>query len=245
MREVSRLIERTVRVEIAKHIARRPGGQKLRQQAPPERWVPNAAFVNCYDGPQQSVGWHTDQLTYLGPHPTIASLSLGVQREFRVRRIVPPPESDPAWEQMSEAEQKRLVEEAGDLQGQIAIPLPHNSLLIMHSTCQEEWKHSVSSARSITPHGVAGGKRVNITYRWYREEFEPRFTPRCHCKVKVKRKPIEPVTVLPFSQIETGFRTMQMGHHIGKIVFEASPDDIVPMIPATIRQMRSRSNKST
>ena len=35
-----------------------------------------------------SVGYHSDQLTYLGPHAVIGSLSLGVAREFRVRKIV-------------------------------------------------------------------------------------------------------------------------------------------------------------
>ena len=29
----------------------------------------------------ECVGYHADQLTYLGPHPTIASISLGCERE--------------------------------------------------------------------------------------------------------------------------------------------------------------------
>ena len=34
-----------------------PGGVKLKYQDPSE-WKPNTAFVNCYDGPQESVGYH-------------------------------------------------------------------------------------------------------------------------------------------------------------------------------------------
>ncbi|KAF4604136.1 hypothetical protein EYR38_004558 [Pleurotus pulmonarius] len=39
-------------------------------------WRANVAASNCYEGGKESVGWHSDQLTYLGPCPTIASLSL-------------------------------------------------------------------------------------------------------------------------------------------------------------------------
>jgi len=40
-------------------------------------WRANVAASNCYEGRKESVGFHSDQLTYLGPYPTIASLSLG------------------------------------------------------------------------------------------------------------------------------------------------------------------------
>lgn len=40
-------------------------------------WRANVAASNCYRGSKEGVGPHTDQLTYLGPYPTIASLSLG------------------------------------------------------------------------------------------------------------------------------------------------------------------------
>jgi hypothetical protein len=34
-----------------------------------------------YANAAECVGYHADQLTYIGPHPTIASLSLGCERE--------------------------------------------------------------------------------------------------------------------------------------------------------------------
>lgn len=84
---VKPLVQQAVNREIQHRIRTRyPGGRKLQYQSPGP-WSPNAAFVNCYNGPAESVGWHSDQLTYLGPRPVIGSLSLGVAREFRVRRI--------------------------------------------------------------------------------------------------------------------------------------------------------------
>ncbi|KAG6174933.1 hypothetical protein E4U36_003952 [Claviceps purpurea] len=154
---------------------RYPSGKKLRYQSP-NPWIPNSAFVNCYDGAQQNVGWHSDQLTYLGPRAVIGSISLGVAREFRVRRVVPKDGGGGGGGDTS-------TEVDADAEGQISIHLPHNSLLVMHAEMQEEWKHCVTPAPSIDPHPIAGNKRINITYRDYKPRFHPRFTPRCACKV--------------------------------------------------------------
>ncbi|KAH0541447.1 hypothetical protein FGG08_004056 [Glutinoglossum americanum] len=147
-----------------------PSGRKLKHQSPHE-WIPNAAFVNCYDGPAESVGYHSDQLTYLGPHATIGSLSLGVSREFRVRRIIPQDPSSPP------------TSDANDQTGALSIHLPNNSLLIMHAEMQEEWKHSIHPAATVIPHPIAGNRRINITYRHYKKSLHPRLTPRCACKI--------------------------------------------------------------
>ena len=40
-------------------------------------WRANVAASNRYEGTQESVGFHSDQLTNIGPYATIASLSLG------------------------------------------------------------------------------------------------------------------------------------------------------------------------
>ena len=40
-------------------------------------WSPNVAASNRYEGRDEGVGFHSDQLTYLGPYCTIASISLG------------------------------------------------------------------------------------------------------------------------------------------------------------------------
>lgn len=168
--KVKPIVQETVNKEIRHRIKTRyPGGQKLKYQSP-SAWTPNAAFVNCYDGAQQNVGYHSDQLTYLGPRAVIGSLSLGVAREFRVRRVLP---KDP---------DTRAAEDS-DAEGQISIHLPHNSLLVMHAEMQEEWKHSIAPALSIDPHPIAGNRRINVTYRDYRARMHPSQTPRCVCKI--------------------------------------------------------------
>ncbi len=169
-----------VNQEIARRIQTHyPDGKKLRYQSPKE-WIPNAAFVNCYKGGSECVGYHSDQLTYLGPRAVIGSLSLGVAREFRVRKVVPrETDGDAAPGQQAPSQDHPRA----DVEGQIAIHLPHNSLLVMHAEMQEEWKHSIAPAQAIDPHPIAGNRRINITYRCYRDSFHPRFTPRCHCNV--------------------------------------------------------------
>lgn len=169
MQRVSDLVKEAVNVEIKRRIQTHyPNGQKLQYQTP-KQWQPNAAFVNRYAGAKQSVGFHSDQLTYLGPRAIIGSLSLGVAREFRVRKIVPKDNDSKSHDPVADAS------------GQIAIHLPHNSLLTMHAEMQEEWKHCISPALTITPHPISGTSRINITYRWYRESFHPKYTPRCRC----------------------------------------------------------------
>ncbi|OWP01574.1 hypothetical protein B2J93_4678 [Marssonina coronariae] len=168
MRSLAPLIASTINTSITSRIQSSLTGSKLPHQCP-SPWTPNAAFVNCYNGPTENVGWHSDQLTYLGPRATIGSISLGVAREFRVRRVVP----DDGDKETGK----------GDQQAQISIHLPHNSLLVMHAEMQEEWKHCIAPAQSITPHPVSGNRRINVTYRDYKGYLHPRFTPRCSCGV--------------------------------------------------------------
>lgn len=109
MEAATALVEARVNADLADR-PRRHG------QLKPGAWHVNAALVNCYRGGAQGVGWHTDQLTYLGPSTVIASVSLGCVREFRVRRV-------------------------GEDEGAYGLWLPHNSLLVMHAGMQEGWKH--------------------------------------------------------------------------------------------------------
>lgn len=148
-----------------------PKSRKLQYQCP-YPWRANTAFVNCYDGPKENVGYHSDQLTYLGPRAVIGSLSLGVTREFRVRKIA-----------AEDEDTTKINGSLADAQGQISIEVPHNSLLVMHAEMQEEWKHSISPAQVIDPHPLAKNKRLNITYRFYKDSFHPKFTPKCRCDV--------------------------------------------------------------
>lgn len=195
LRAVSDRVQKAVNEQVRQRILTHyPNKQKLRYQSPKE-WIPNVAFVNCYDGPSECVGYHSDQLTFLGPRAIIGSLSLGVAREFRVRKIVARDENDSEDSGSSKTEttteassptkkkNNRLPDHISDAQGQISIHLPHNSLLVMHAEMQEEWKHSIPPVQTISPHPIAGNRRINITYRWYRESLQPHRIPRCRCGV--------------------------------------------------------------
>lgn len=76
MEEACQYVEKVVNDEMLKR-KRYPlewGGEGTEGQA----WRANVAAANCYEGGNENVGPHSDHLTYLGPYPTIASLSLGM-----------------------------------------------------------------------------------------------------------------------------------------------------------------------
>lgn len=105
----------------------------------------------------KSVGYHSDVLTYLGPYPTIASLSLGVSRPFRLRPFLPSSSSsNPA------KTTNRTLE----------IPLTHNTLCIMHAGCQERFKHSVPPVSAMDLFRLPGERgKGDKAGRGYRERI--------------------------------------------------------------------------
>jgi hypothetical protein len=62
-------VQEAVNREIQERIRTRYGGKKLKYQSP-DPWIPNAAFVNCYNGPHESVGWVCRVIPFL---PSIIS----------------------------------------------------------------------------------------------------------------------------------------------------------------------------
>ncbi|KAA1099404.1 hypothetical protein PGT21_006404 [Puccinia graminis f. sp. tritici] len=125
-------------------------------------WRANVAASNCYRGSKENVGWHADQLTYLGPYPTIASLSLGTTRQFRLRPVA-----------------NILETETAEPLRTYSMSLPHNSLLVMHGGCQERYKHCIPPQPSLdvfkNPLQPTDTRieRINITFRFYRPDFRP------------------------------------------------------------------------
>ncbi len=96
----------------------------------------NSVLLNLYRDGRDSMGWHADDEPELGPAPTIASLSLGATRRFRLR---PRPGT------------------AGTAFG---LDLPAGSLLLMRPPTQAEWQHALpKTARPVGP-------RLNLTFRW-------------------------------------------------------------------------------
>ncbi|KAI0692404.1 hypothetical protein BC835DRAFT_1277780 [Cytidiella melzeri] len=198
MEEACEHVERVVNAEMRKR-ARYPmewGGEPDSGEKPGSTldsndkiiWRANVAASNRYEGSSESVGSHSDQLTYLGPYPTIASLSLGTTRVFRLREVIPTDEKE-----------KRSARTYN-------IPLQHNSLTIMHASCQERFKHSIPPQPVIdafhpsfprpgqdvlpTSHtSPSYNARINITFRFYRPDFTPSSIPRCKCNVPCILRP--------------------------------------------------------
>ena len=172
MRFVSSKVQLAVNDEIAKRIeSHYPGSKKLRFQSP-DPWIPNAAFVNRYQGGAESVGYHSDQLTYLGPRAVIGSLSLGVAREFRVRKIVARDEDDSPTLEGTKKPQR------ADIEGQIAIHLPHNSLLVMHA----EVRPTPSSLLSSFAFYLRACSKKSIHKSWLQ-----RYPMRLHASIRIEQ----------------------------------------------------------
>ncbi|GAB4370216.1 MAG: alpha-ketoglutarate-dependent dioxygenase AlkB [Elainellaceae cyanobacterium] len=78
----------------------------------------NSVLLNLYRQGQDSVAWHSDDEPELGQNPTIASVSLGATRRFKLRH----------------KHQKTLKQ---------SLDLTHGSLLLMQGSTQHYWQHQV------------------------------------------------------------------------------------------------------
>ncbi|GLQ95681.1 alpha-ketoglutarate-dependent dioxygenase AlkB family protein [Dyella mobilis] len=98
----------------------------------------NSVLANLYRNGEDSMGWHSDDEPELGPQPVIASLSLGVERRFRLRR-----------KSLREAKAKPL-----------GLPLAHGSLLYVAGDTQSHYQHDLPKLAGLS------GARINLTFRF-------------------------------------------------------------------------------
>ncbi len=84
----------------------------------------NGVLANLYRDGGDGMGWHADDEPELGENPVIASLSLGAERVFRVRK--------------------------GKRGKSIDILLPCGSLLLMEGAFQHHWQHCLPKTRRVT-----------------------------------------------------------------------------------------------
>ena len=84
----------------------------------------NSVLLNLYRDGQDAMGWHADDEPELGDAPVIASLSLGAERDFALRR-------------------------KGEPRQHCTIALAHGSLLIMQPGMQSRWQHAVPRRAGI------------------------------------------------------------------------------------------------
>ena len=83
----------------------------------------NSCLLNLYHNGDEGMAWHSDDEKSLGKDTTIASLSLGAEREFRLKH-------------------KRLDKK-------ISVLLENGSLLVMKDTTQSHWLHSIPKSKKI------------------------------------------------------------------------------------------------
>ncbi|HTU71639.1 MAG TPA: alpha-ketoglutarate-dependent dioxygenase AlkB [Candidatus Baltobacteraceae bacterium] len=84
----------------------------------------NSVLLNRYRNGDDSLSWHADDEPELGAEPTIASLSLGTPRLFKLRKT-----SDPKDE--------------------ASLRLESGSLLLMQGRSQAKYRHSVPKERKV------------------------------------------------------------------------------------------------
>jgi len=95
----------------------------------------NAVLLNLYRNGNDSVSWHSDREHHIGQNPSIASVTFGQTRPFRLRH-----KTDKSVPQLE-------------------IPLHHGTLLVMHGTTNTFWQHHIpKSAKPMLP-------RINLTFR--------------------------------------------------------------------------------
>ena len=95
----------------------------------------NGVLGNLYRDEQDSMGWHADDETSLGPRPVIASVNLGQTRTLRFK---PKPHRQGST---------------------FGVDLPAGSVLVMQGDTQANWLHAMpKSARPLGP-------RINLTFR--------------------------------------------------------------------------------
>ena len=85
----------------------------------------NAVLANLYRNGMDSMGWHSDDESSLGVEPIIASISLGAERDFVLRR----------------KDNHRIKHCLG---------LAHGSLLLMQAQTQHFWQHALPRRKRIT-----------------------------------------------------------------------------------------------
>lgn len=163
IKEVSKLAETFVNEKVIPHQETLPF-----QQVDLERkWKGERCVVNYYENGASHLDWHSDRLSHIGPHSFVISISLGATREFRLRRNYNNRAQTEAEERMPTTI--------------YSILLPHNSMLIMHPGCQEEFKHCVQALnRPFDNNPISGCARFNLTFRYFPPYFYDN-CPKCNC----------------------------------------------------------------
>jgi len=83
----------------------------------------NSVLINYYRDGKDSMGWHSDNERELGPNPTIASISLGSERDLVFRNKI----------------NKEVL----------PIPQTHGCLILIDGKTQKNWQHAIKKTRKV------------------------------------------------------------------------------------------------
>ncbi len=106
----------------------------------------NFCLVNYYASGADSIAFHSDDERFLGPEPSIASLSLGATRDFLMKHKPLPP--------TNRGEQPSIQ--------QLKLPLANGDMVLRRGKTQANWLHSIPKR---TGKNEADEGRINITFR--------------------------------------------------------------------------------
>ena len=95
----------------------------------------NSVLLNDYVNGEVGMGWHSDNERELGSNPGIASLSLGVSRDFLFKH------------------------KYNEKLNKVKLKLENGSLLLMHGRSQHLWSHSLPKRLRVLE------RRINLTFR--------------------------------------------------------------------------------
>ena len=114
----------------------------------------NALLLRLYFDGHDEIAWHTDGRTFLGPTPTIGSLSLGATAQFEMRRM------RNVWPNVGGTSSGAPYDDGIDRETPVrSWHLRDGDLLVMHGDTQAHWHHRVPKAKSRRP-------RININFRY-------------------------------------------------------------------------------
>lgn len=99
----------------------------------------SSVLINLYRNGNDSVAWHADDEVELGEKPTIASISLGATRTFKVKH-------------KTETDLRKEVK------------LEHGSLVIMSGDMQHKWLHSVPKEKTVDKPRINLTYRVIVSH---------------------------------------------------------------------------------
>lgn len=129
--------------------------QPLVDRVSSELGVPfNAFLLRLYFDGADEIAWHTDGRTFLGPTPTIGSLSLGATAQFEMRRM------RNCWPKVGPPKDGEAHDDGIDhATAPMAFALSDGDLIVMRGDTQAHWHHRVPKAKSRRP-------RININFRY-------------------------------------------------------------------------------